>query len=219
MTIEEEEVLATAPVLAFVEIVSKFFPAPKFGGNEDDERIWLRALNEILYGYDDDVLLEAAKIIIRTRDPDKDGTMFPKPFECVTACDKAKDLKRVRSTPLLETRNAISKREREEADKISWGDDRQKLARELCHGEMGRRAAREGWLPQLYDYCRENAHLPKDNNAIAELIRDARSFQALKAEIEAMPANDPLIVAICKGFLQRIARGDDLKASVLSKRG
>jgi len=79
----------------FILLIEVHFPRPKFTGDEAKEALWLRSMTEILSDYEPDVLAEAALTIIRTRDPDKANTMFPKPVECIRACDAARNRRRV----------------------------------------------------------------------------------------------------------------------------
>ena len=74
-------------VTKFIMLVGAHFPRQKFAGEEEREALWLRSMGEILGVYADDVLMEAAGVIIRTRDPKEDSSMFPKPVECIRACE------------------------------------------------------------------------------------------------------------------------------------
>lgn len=155
-------------VKKFIMLVEVQFPRQKFSGDEDKEAIWLRTMNEDLGHYDDDVLVEAANKIRRTRDPNKDGTMFPKTKECVAACESVKaSLKLRNSTPLLP--------KAEKSD--DWSDDRLALAFDLVNGEMGRRAAREGWISSLYHFARKNMRLPQPPE-VAAIIAERRSLES-----------------------------------------
>ena len=75
----------------FILLVSAHFPRQKFGGDEEMEAIWMRSMADILSAYEDDTILTAAATIVRTRRPDQNGgTMFPKPVECLDACESAR---------------------------------------------------------------------------------------------------------------------------------
>ena len=154
-------------VKKFVVLVGAHFPRQKFTGDEAREAVWLRSMGEMLGVYDDDVLMEAAETIIRTRDPEKDNTMFPKPVECIRACDAAKEKLRIRATPLLETREKVS--QRIESLQL-WSDDRVSLAKSLVSASPDReRAQREGWIEHLFHFCRENGRLPR-REEVGEII-------------------------------------------------
>lgn len=198
--------------MQFIGIVESFFPRPKLSGDDGREAIWLRTMLDLLSPYDDDVLLEAANTIVRTRDPAKDGTMFPKPVECLAACDKAKDLKSVRATPLLETQEAVRKRAERNA---SWTAERIQLADELCAGTaLGKRAAREGWVLHLHDFCRENMRLP-DAEQIDQLIRHAVNFQDFVAKLTM--DSDGLVKSFGNWGQSYLRTGEKIADRVLNK--
>lgn len=147
----------TDAVMKFIMLVEVHFPRPKFNGDEDREALWMRSMREILTGYRADVLNQAAAQIIRTRDPKKHGGVFPKPFECKEVCNEIAEQLERKETPLL------PKAEKGE----SWSDDRLALAFDLVNGEMGRRAAREGWISSLYHFARKNMRLPQPDEVKA----------------------------------------------------
>lgn len=189
-------------VKKFIMTVSAFFPRQKFAGEEAKEALWLRTMGEMLGGYSDAVLARAAEEIIRTRDP-RDGTMFPKPAECIAACDAAKKVLAHIATPLLP--------KTEKAD--DWSDDRLALAFDLVNGEMGRRAAREGWVDGLYHFARKNMRLPQPVE-IGTLIAGARETERIIAELDAGPAS-MLTTAIIRFGKSVLARRSELKDAVL----
>lgn len=89
-------------VKQFILLVDVHFPRQKFAGNEVKEAIWLRSMSEILGDYPPEVLAEAAAMIIRTRDPDKPhGSMFPKPVECIKACEAVQRRKILETLPVF----------------------------------------------------------------------------------------------------------------------
>lgn len=75
-------------IMKFILLVEVHFPRPKFNGDERREAVWMRSMREILSEFEPDVLAKASETIIRTRDPQRDGSMFPKPVECIDACRK-----------------------------------------------------------------------------------------------------------------------------------
>lgn len=156
--------MSDAGVTKFIIMVGSFFPRPKFAGKEENEALWLHTMSGFLSKYDDDVLLEAAKTICQTRDPDKQGTMFPKPVECISACEDVLKLRR----------GAVLQIEAPKGDE--WSDDRLTLAFDLANGPLGHRAAREGWISPLLRFCRRHMRLPKDHE-IADVIAVARGFE------------------------------------------
>lgn len=75
-------------IMRFILLIEVHFPRPKFSGDERREALWVRSMREIMSDYDAETLATAAEHIVRTRDPKTDGTMFPKPSECISACNK-----------------------------------------------------------------------------------------------------------------------------------
>lgn len=73
-------------VMKFIALVEVHFPRPKFSGDEAKETLWLRSMAEILGEFEPDVLMKAAEKIVRTRNPQTESSMFPKPSECIAAC-------------------------------------------------------------------------------------------------------------------------------------
>lgn len=181
-------------VKKFIMTVSAFFPRQKFAGEEAKEALWLRTMGEVLGGYSEAVLALAAEEIIKTRDP-KDGTMFPKPSECISACDGAKKILDIRATPLLPKMEKAN----------DWSDDRLNLAFDLVNNEMGRRAAREGWLSSLYHFIRKNMRLPHQQE-VAAIIAERRSIdqfiQSLSNKERPTPV-DAALIGFARSFEQR----------------
>lgn len=85
----------------FILLVEVHFPRQKFSGDEAKEALWLRSMSEILGQYEPEVLSEAAATIVRTRDPQKEGTMFPKPQECIKVCEAILRRKAYENMPMF----------------------------------------------------------------------------------------------------------------------
>ena len=75
-------------VKKLIMLIEVHFPRPKFSGDDAKEAIWLRSMDEIFGGFSGDLLGEAAVTIVRTRDPEKNNTMFPKPKEIIDVIDR-----------------------------------------------------------------------------------------------------------------------------------
>lgn len=167
-------------VQKFIALVGVHFPRAKHGGDEAAEALWLRSMNEILGDYEDDVLIEAAVWIVKNRDPDKDGTMFPKPKHCIDACNRARDTIRIRSTPMLETRERVQERIDAAA---KWAPDRIDLAKSLTRAFPDiRRAKAEGWIDAVFHFCREHGRHPSKSE-IPEIIAGHKKFRELIADL------------------------------------
>lgn len=140
---------------------------PPFRQWEDyQEKAWANTLAAELAGFSSEVLTHAKKQIIRTRRPN-----MPRPpmvSECIDAC--------------LESRRLIEK------DKLAsqipdltpsasrdWSAERVKLAHDSIKTDMGREAARDGWISTLWNFIREHQRMPKGHE-IEACKRQAREF-------------------------------------------
>jgi hypothetical protein len=169
----------------FIMLVSAHFPRQKFSGDEAREALWLRSMEEILSDFEPKVLMEAAGAIVRERDPQKHGTMFPKASECVAACMAAKRRLELAAVPLLP-----------KSEKANlWSTERLALANDLMKTAMGRAAAAEGWVSSLYHFARCNQRLPMSNTEIEACKVSAAEFNRTMQELrDAAP--HPLTTAV-----------------------
>lgn len=163
-------------VLKFIALIDTYFTKPRFAGDTDRETLWLRGMQDMLGCYTEAVLMRAAREIVKTRDPGRDGTMFPKPSECIRACDDAKKWVEYESRPLLETASKVQAR----IDAAAlWSPDRIETAKLLLQGELGDRARREGWIDQLFHFAREHCRLPTSSDEINGLVRARDAMRKL----------------------------------------
>lgn len=160
-------------VARFISVVALHFPRPKFNEDEVMEAAWVASMNRTLGGFSDEVLADAAERIVSSRHPKKDGRFFPTPAECSSACVEASKLIAASETPLLAKPKGDD-----------WSDDRLALAFDLVRGEMGKRAAREGWAARLYNFCRINMRLPNAQEAF-KCQEEARSLEVAIRSYEA----------------------------------
>jgi hypothetical protein len=136
-------------------------------GNHDParEKEWLRSIVEAIGYYEPDVLQAAAQRIIDTRNDRR----FPLPSEIRKVCAEVIDDRRKASLPVHPAAGD---------KKLSpWSPERVKLANELVQTEIGRRAAREGWLLILHDWVRANGELPRSDSKIRELAGEKVHFE------------------------------------------
>lgn len=194
-------------VAKFIAAVSVHFPAAAKG---DDGDLWLRSMDRVLRGMEPEVLALAAEIIIETRDPSKPGgRFFPAPRECIAACNEARNrMTLAKPRPLL----AAPK-----GDDMS--EDRIKFANILVQTEMGRQAAREGWVGTLWDFCRKQARLPTSEHEVAQCRRIAAEVDDLMAQIELGQFDaGALSVAVLKGCCRSIkAKREDIAGKAFGK--
>ena len=173
----------------------RFFGEPVLPENADKTTIYgayARALSQ----YSDRVLQRAADEMLATRSQRK----FPLLAECLEACRNAQD-----------EIAGEAKRENDSArqsakSKDPWSPERVHLADGMMRSELGREAAKEGWIVSLHDFCREEGRLP--NKFEAERVRSAAL--ARKAERERREqefgGNPKLIQVVAKAMEAKRAR-------------
>lgn len=160
-------------VAKFVEAVSRQFNPPKL--EEREAAMWLMDYVDELQSWPENVLAHAAKII-RAKRTDR---RFPLPAECAAACREAdKEIGQAKRDANLLTHG--------ERDQSPWATWRQEMANRLIQTPMGKKAAAEGWIASLWNYCREHGRLPDESHAKA-MASDAGALVDLVKEL----AGDP----------------------------
>jgi len=154
-----------AAVKQFIAVVELHFPRPKFDGDEMMEAAWVKSLKTVLAGYSDETVAAGAELILRTRNPKRDGRFFPSPSECTEACDKAAAYKKAAETPLL-----AKPKELTYAERVA-------VARTVMSHPIGQRAIREGWGESMFHYAMEHGRAP-EGDAIMRCKDNARQFRA-----------------------------------------
>jgi hypothetical protein len=61
-----------------------------------------------------------------------------------------------------------------------WSHESQRFADELLHCELGRQAAREGWIGVLWDWIRNHGRMPRQNEVTVDWFR--REAEAINAK-------------------------------------
>lgn len=185
-------------VAAFIAAVSRQFNPPRL--DETEAAGWMRDYVRVIGKYDADVLSRAAHKIIETRTESR----FPKPAECRAACVEAdRDLATLRKDQGL-----LSHGQRDQSPWASW---RQDMADTLIKTDMGRQAAREGWVLLLWNYCRDHGRLPSPDMA-ARFAREARAIDDLIQENEGRI--DGLSQACARFGRTILERRDEMQAYV-----
>lgn len=191
-------------VAEFIAVIESHFPKRP----SDDERMdkaWLVSMNGFLRGYSSEILAQAAKDILRTRDRSRNGgTWFPTPKECIDACDAAK--------AHLEPPKMLSTGQKDSSPWATWRID---LADELIRTtELGRQASGEGWILALHDFIRVNARMPKD--AEINICRSsAKSHIELVEACRSGLAGGEFGPALARLGETMMQKGRDMKAHVL----
>ena len=133
------------------------------------ELAWTRSIGNTVNPYDDDSLDEAIEKILNSRTgKGSDDRRFPLPGEIRKVCDQI----------ILDRKRPSMLDAEAEAQKSSpWSRGRSKFVVEhLLSGEMGKRAAREGWIGSLFDECRARNALPSENE-VWKIKETSRKFQ------------------------------------------
>lgn len=164
--------MSAVDVGKLISVVGLHFPRPRFR-DDAEEAAWTASIVRCLSSFSPEVLAKATELIVRDRDPKRDGKYFPVPAELIKACRDAQGvLERASDPPLL------SEGRKDQSQYAGWRVD---LANDLVKTEMGREAAKSGWIGSLWDFCRRMARLP-DRHEIRNVRSDAEAFdEALDA--------------------------------------
>lgn len=139
---------------------------PPFGDNPDG---FLAEYARLLGHYSPAILEAAADRLLATH---KGPHRWPRISECVKACEDvivAAGKDRRLSEPARD-RNP------------DWSPEAIARANKLIQCDLGQRAAQEGWITQLWDYCRKYRELPSTHEIERGLPRDPRKYGGLIAE-------------------------------------
>ena len=131
--------------------------------DEDTEEKWIAMMIAELKHFSPEVLDHAALSLMRNR---KDK-YFPMLSVCLDACRE--------SRKFIESRNPKLNIDAHSSLKSAYSEDRTKLANELVMGEMGRRAATEGWVLSLHDFIHTKIRLPLPHE-VPKLKASAKGF-------------------------------------------
>ena len=131
--------------------------------SEERQTEWIGSMVAAFKSYNADVLQRAAQRIIDTRTDRR----FPLVAEIHKVCtsiiyDDGLKQQSLGVNPSPEKQSVYSE------SREQWADT-------LVMGEMGRQAAREGWILTLHDYARQHARLP-DPAGIGKLKAQATGF-------------------------------------------
>jgi hypothetical protein len=118
-----------------------------------DVPAYFAELSKMLVKYSDDELERAGNTIVRTHR----GRAFPTPSEIVTACE---DVRAARSAPRAPANSFEDKYP-------EWSKQAFAIADRMTAGEIGRRAAKEGWILGLHEFCRKQRRMPSSSEMSA----------------------------------------------------
>lgn len=156
----------------FLDPLMRHFTLPKT--IDGKEEAWEADYNEALSFYSDRVLEFAAKKLIFA---ERQHKSFPTPAECLRAC---KDV-----------HNEFSKPEpRKSNQRDEWSPEAISQADKLLCSDIGRRAADEGWVWQLWDFLRRQGRWPNTHEAshlkAHSNTQNAETSEFVKREEEAL---------------------------------
>lgn len=139
------------PANHFIDRMLSIFHAPV----TENERGFVEEMRKALAGWDLSILDMAADRLAKT------AKFFPKPAEVIEVCEAiAAERAPKGPTPPVN---------------LYFTADAFRTANRLIRSEMGREAARDGWIGQLHDFCRQHARLPKGFD-ISHLKSEAKLF-------------------------------------------
>lgn len=147
-----------SPENHFIDRMLSIFHAPI----TENESGFVDEMRKAIKGWDLSTLNEAADRIAKT------AKFFPKPAEVIEVCEIIANERAPKgSTPPVN---------------LFFTGEAFRTANRLIRSEMGREAARDGWIGQLHDFCRQKGRLPKGFE-ISHLKSEAKLFDASYSEV------------------------------------
>lgn len=139
-----------SPANHFIDRMLSIFHAPV----TENESGFVEEMRKALKGWDLVTIDEAADRIAKT------AKFFPRPAEVIEVCEA---IAAARVVPDSRPQHG------------DWTGDALRTASGLIRSDMGREAAKDGWITQLHDFCRQKRRLPKGFE-IAKLKTEAKLF-------------------------------------------
>ena len=168
-----------------------------------DPVAYLEEMSRMLSRYSESVLDQAADLVLKTHR----GRNWPTPAECIRACED-----------VLETERAKEARKAGTVENYpEWSVTAIERANRLIQSPLGRQATREGWIIQLWDYCRHARKLPDNEAAIHRCKVIAREFDEAYAEVCAGKGYGPLLSALSRLGDSILERRNKLASLALGK--
>jgi hypothetical protein len=142
------------------------FGAPE---HSEDPQAYIRELARLTKSYPDAVLDRAADYLIQSHQPTA-AKPWPTPADVCVACADAQDA----INPVATIHDVKH---------LDWAAPALKRADALIQSPLGRKAADEGWILSLWDFCRKNMRLPAGSE-ITKCKTDTTDFWQSYAECE-----------------------------------
>lgn len=153
--------MSKTAAVKFAETILQLFPP--FRWEPDQEDRWMEIMARETSGFSDRVLEQALSNIVRRKEH-----RIPTVGECIEACCEAKRwLEQDKAAGELPDLHPSASRD--------WSTERRKLAHDSIQTEMGREAARDGWIGSLWNFVREQQRLPKGQE-VEGCKRQAKEF-------------------------------------------
>lgn len=179
---------------------------------------YVEELERLFRGYSEEELDEAATLIFQTQKT----TRWPTPAIMLACAKQGRDTLRRLNNPVrrmprrLDSLGEPYQPRSELEDWNYWSREAFEAADRLIQSDMGRKAAHEGWINDLHDFCRQHRRLPVPKEQ-SKLIRAARLTDklyqdALDNPVQSFSAVRPL--ALLEGSrrlrkqLSQIANGE-----------
>lgn len=154
----------------FVESILQIWPP--FRWDEVQEKAWADLMVRELSGFKPAVLERGFQELVRRR---KDKST-PTPAECIGVCVEAKKWLEIEA-------NAGKLPTLRSDPHDEWSTERRRLAHELKRTDLGRQAAREGWIVSFWHFCRRNQRVPAGPE-IDQCRRDSAGIEEICARAE-----------------------------------
>lgn len=131
----------------FVDSVLQIWPP--FRWDEVQEKAWTQLMVRNLDGFKPAVLDRAFQDMVARRKE----TRIPTPAECIAACTEAKRWLEMETNDGKLPGHRIDPHD-------EWSTERCRLAHDLKRSDIGKQAAREGWIVSFWHFCRRHQRVP-----------------------------------------------------------
>jgi hypothetical protein len=190
-TVYEDGAAAGSVVTDFIAPLSVHFSVKH--DSDDAEDAWRADYEDALKVYAPAILKEAAKRIMRRRN----YTNFPMIAECVQACNE-----------VIQDKSKSAPTKSYSPQYPEWSEHRIAEANRMLNSAVGRKAADEGWIIGLWDFCREKGR-PPQHHEVPKIIATSREAWRVMKEID---QSNPMAPILNRTAAILRARREDLRA-------
>jgi hypothetical protein len=157
----------TKAVADFIEALLVHYPVRH--DTEEREDAWVKSMIAALRDFNGDLLQEVANDIIRTRK----YRNFPLLSEILDKCDEVEARRQARKREAMMPQLRMPG-----ASDDPWSTERCKFAHDMKRSDLGKRAAREGWIVAYWHFCRRNLRAP-EGREIEQCKQDSAGIDEL----------------------------------------